>query len=834
MNLYQVNSGVNEFTLKNANHDIYEYTAFIKNAIELLKKETFKIDVIAKKEDDTIKYTPQETRDKKQQKINELLFSENTNAVFDQNKSFNKSDEIKIAETNETENYITLSKNINGTILYLKPNTYQLEQQLKALNTLRLAPLKEHQPLLNLFGKPEADCWNNSKNKIQKTENWYILNDETRDGVKEQRQFVEKALNSPDFSLLEGPPGSGKTTTIIELAVQFALQGKRVLLCSATHAAIDNVIERITGRYKAICDNYIVPVRISYSESPIKECVRPYLLRNLVKTYKTTIQQHLKDNQTLESQQFLYKNINENDRFIDPLILESANLVAGTMVGILQHPDIKNNKSGAQFDVLIVDESSKVTFQEFIIPALHAKRWILVGDVKQLSPYAEDGYVAENLRQLINKDEQKITAKQYELKRIMADNKYVHCVKVYSSENDTSIEYKSIKELYSELSVELIDEQFKPDLEGIARLNGADILICSNKTKITLGEHLFTPSVFVNIELKKDKAAIHRQNYFHKSNNDFNKIHRYEFSSKEEDWAELVSSKLNQSFSFRNAGPEFGNIDKELALLTPLSIKDKIDKIKRIAYPSILELLQNGVGKSENQREKRVLSDGFSQNTKNTRFESLTYQHRMHPDIAKISADNFYTEHNNLLPANTVLADRGWKYATNEPVVKWIHNSDQTFRKGKIINPTEIKDMENELKKFLNWAKNNPKMNNGKVEKYEVAVLGFYLDQDRELRKMVRQVTQELRSFSQFRTQFVDIYLYTVDKFQGQEADLVLLGFTKFTKDAHYNSPNRLNVALTRARFKLILFGNVEWFKQRAKLKAVRELATQFKPTIKY
>ena len=74
----------------------------------------------------------------------------------------------------------------------------------------------------------------------------------------------------------------------------------------------------------------------------------------------------------------------------------------------------------------------------------------------------------------------------------------------------------------------------------------------------------------------------------------------------------------------------------------------------------------------------------------------------------------------------------------------------------------------------------------------------------------------------------------TVDKFQGQEADLVLLGFTKFTKDAHYNSPNRLNVALTRARFKLILFGNVEWFKQRAKLKAVRELATQFKPTIKY
>jgi hypothetical protein len=206
----------------------------------------------------------------------------------------------------------------------------------------------------------------------------------------------------------------------------------------------------------------------------------------------------------------------------------------------------------------------------------------------------------------------------------------------------------------------------------------------------------------------------------------------------------------------------------------------------------------------------------------------------MHPNIAKTSAENFYTEHNNLLPANTVLEDRGWKYALNEPAVKWIHNSDQAFRNGKILNPTEVKDMETELRKFIEWAKQNPKMKDGKIEKYEVAVLGFYLEQDRELRKMVRRVTSKHRAFSQFHTDFVDIFLYTVDKFQGQEADMVLLGFTKFTKDAHYNSPNRLNVALTRARFKLILFGNVEWFKQNAKLKALRELATNFKPTLKY
>jgi superfamily I DNA and/or RNA helicase len=73
-----------------------------------------------------------------------------------------------------------------------------------------------------------------------------------------------------------------------------------------------------------------------------------------------------------------------------------------------------------------------------------------------------------------------------------------------------------------------------------------------------------------------------------------------------------------------------------------------------------------------------------------------------------------------------------------------------------------------------------------------------------------------------------------VDKFQGQEADFVLLGFTKFSGNAHFNSPNRLNVALTRARFKLILFGNVSWFQKNAKLEALKFLASHFKSNLKF
>jgi AAA domain len=68
-----------------------------------------------------------------------------------------------------------------------------------------------------------------------------------QDGTLEQRQFVERALGTPDFALLEGPPGSGKTTAICDLIVQLAKMGKRVLLVASTHVAVDNVLERNSG-----------------------------------------------------------------------------------------------------------------------------------------------------------------------------------------------------------------------------------------------------------------------------------------------------------------------------------------------------------------------------------------------------------------------------------------------------------------------------------------------------------------------------------------------------------------------------------------------------------
>jgi len=823
MNLYHLNTGVDDRVLQNANYDIRRYTDFINKSIDFLKRETLAIKVTKTVFDGETRYIPETPTNKKSEKAVELLFNENTKSIFDQKTNFYQENSIRIDEQNEDENFITLETDIEGDTIYLRPDTYQLEQQKRALDNLRNRPLKEHQPLLNLFGYPNSRVW--EQEYYDDEFDWTILTDETKDGVFQQQEFVSKAVQSNDFALMEGPPGSGKTTTIIELIMQFVSQGKRILLCSATHAAVDNVIERIKGRYKEICDTEIIPVRISRFEQPVKESVRPYLLRNLVKTYKSEFEKHLKKNNNLESQKFLLENINAKTEQgpIEKIILDSANLVAGTMIGILQHPDIRANKQGASFDVLIVDEASKVTFSDFIVPALHAKKWILVGDVKQLSPYVENDYVSENIASMLDKPQQQVIVKQFELKAKLADKRFDDCLKIFFTETDINTEFKTIKSEYPKLQISKIDNDV--DEKQILEINTADVLVCMNSGKVKefLSKHLFVKSIVVNGSFKRDFDFTFRQHYLHNKE-------LPEFTSKDEEWSEMVSSRLNQSFSFRNAGEEFSNIDKELKYLIPNEIKDEVYQIRRLVFPSILELLQNGVGKGEGQRNDRVLSDGFNDYYKESRFTSLSYQHRMQPEIAQTSKENFYE--NNLLPANTVLENRGWNYATNEPVVKWIHNNDKTgnIKGNKIINPTEINDIEKELLKFLDWAKNNPKPNG---EHYEVAILTFYLNQETELRKKIRRITKQ-SNFSKFHKDNTDIFLYTVDKFQGQEADLVLLSFTKFTRDAHFNSPNRLNVALTRARFKLVLFGNKEWFRRSAKLKALRDLATNFESIIRY
>lgn len=62
----------------------------------------------------------------------------------------------------------------------------------------------------------------------------------------DQKAAVRMMLNTREISLIQGPPGSGKTTMIAEAIYQLTRRGKKVLLASQANLAVDNALERLS------------------------------------------------------------------------------------------------------------------------------------------------------------------------------------------------------------------------------------------------------------------------------------------------------------------------------------------------------------------------------------------------------------------------------------------------------------------------------------------------------------------------------------------------------------------------------------------------------------
>ena len=93
-----------------------------------------------------------------------------------------------------------------------------------------------------------------------------------------------------------------------------------------------------------------------------------------------------------------------------------------------------------------------------------------------------------------------------------------------------------------------------------------------------------------------------------------------------------------------------------------------------------------------------------------------------------------------------------------------------------------------------------------------MAILTFYTKQENLLRTKLQVLTKQNRSSARFEFKGVSIKLNTVDFFQGQEADLVFLSMVNTHRDGFLDSPNRLNVSVTRARFQQVVVGKHQYF----------------------
>lgn len=98
---------------------------------------------------------------------------------------------------------------------------------------------------------------------------------------------LKKALGTQDILAVEGPPGTGKTRLIEEIISQYLYYHPkhRVLLSSQTHAALDNVIERLAKRH-----SHLDLVRVGrYGDEKIADSASGFILERKAETWSTKV-----------------------------------------------------------------------------------------------------------------------------------------------------------------------------------------------------------------------------------------------------------------------------------------------------------------------------------------------------------------------------------------------------------------------------------------------------------------------------------------------------------------------------------------------------------------
>lgn len=313
---------------------------------------------------------------------------------------------LRVLKGHRESNQLLLDRKPQHPHLLLWPNTRPLERQLDAIKQIADSPRPHQKPLVQLFERADAVTWPSFAPARLDEQDWFILRDLDRPGTTSQREFVTKALATPDFAVLEGPPGSGKTTAICELILQIIRRQPRpgrVLLCASTHVAVDTVLERLKDPAEPYA-KWINPLRVG-DEFKAKPEVRDYLPEHRRASDSRRLKEFLRSQPASPSRDHLAHSLND-DAVLQRLMLETSNVVCGTTIGILRLAQLLGSGGGRSqpgawsadlFDVLIVDEASKTPFQEFLVPALLAKRWVLVGDPRQLSPFVDEDAMTVNL-----------------------------------------------------------------------------------------------------------------------------------------------------------------------------------------------------------------------------------------------------------------------------------------------------------------------------------------------------------------------------------------------------------------------------------------------------
>ncbi len=215
-----------------------------------------------------------------------------------------------------------------------------------------------------------------------------------------QQAAVAHALAAADVAIIHGPPGTGKTTTVVELIRQAVACGARVLACAPSNLAVDNLLERLVAAPELRATDVI---RIGHPARVLPQ-LREHTLELLAENHadmklvrKLTKEAHALradaakftrakplPGERREKRQEAKALLADAQRVEEQLVtrlLNGAQVICSTLTGL--HEEFLRTQA---FDLCVIDEAGQSTEPSCWIPLRYCQRLVLAGDHQQLPP----------------------------------------------------------------------------------------------------------------------------------------------------------------------------------------------------------------------------------------------------------------------------------------------------------------------------------------------------------------------------------------------------------------------------------------------------------------
>lgn len=202
-----------------------------------------------------------------------------------------------------------------------------------------------------------------------------------------QERAVNEVLWAKDVAIVHGPPGTGKTTTLVEAINETLMRESQVLVCAQSNMAVDWISEKLVDRGINVL-RIGNPTRVndkmlgftyerrfeSHADYPQLWAIRK-AIRELRKNRKKGSENYHQKMDRLKSRAA------EIEIRINSELFGEARVIACTLVGSAHHL-----LEGMKFGTLFIDEAAQALEAACWIPMRRASRVILAGDHCQLPP----------------------------------------------------------------------------------------------------------------------------------------------------------------------------------------------------------------------------------------------------------------------------------------------------------------------------------------------------------------------------------------------------------------------------------------------------------------